>query len=387
MAKTISAGRTPKFLIERVDGDLSLVGWDGEDALIKADEEALRVEQSDEQVTINCADDLSMRVPKGASIFVQSVSGDVSMRGVLGAIELKEIEGDLSLRDVESVSVGTLQADLSLRSARGNVFVKKAQGDVAIRDVQGHVTLESVADDLVLRDVRGDVTANVAEDVVFYLNPQAGRNYTIHAGDDILLVLPPQANATLTMTADEIDLDWKNGVQLEEGATSGVVTLGNGSAQITLNAGCDIRVSNELEAGESAGDFGNFAGMGVDWSGNNDWSDMGARISRQVAQATKRAAESGRRAEEAGRRVEEAGRRAAERVQAAQKRVEERINRKINIGVGRWNWDVSPKGAPMPPAKPQASDEERRAILKMLQEKKITAEDADKLLAALEGDA
>ena len=39
------------------------------------------------------------------------------------------------------------------------------------------------------------------------------------------------------------------------------------------------------------------------------------------------------------------------------------------------------------PAKPQASDEERLAILKMLQEKKISAEDAEKLLAALDGNA
>ena len=38
----------------------------------------------------------------------------------------------------------------------------------------------------------------------------------------------------------------------------------------------------------------------------------------------------------------------------------------------------------MPP-KPQASDEERMAILKMLQDKKITAEEAEKLLVSLEG--
>ena len=48
--------------------------------------------------------------------------------------------------------------------------------------------------------------------------------------------------------------------------------------------------------------------------------------------------------------------------------------------------DLSPKGVPMPP-KPQASDEERLVILKMLQDKKISAEDAEKLLAALEGDS
>jgi hypothetical protein len=38
----------------------------------------------------------------------------------------------------------------------------------------------------------------------------------------------------------------------------------------------------------------------------------------------------------------------------------------------------------MPPVEP-VSDAERMAILKMLQEKKISAEDAEKLLAALEG--
>ena len=38
----------------------------------------------------------------------------------------------------------------------------------------------------------------------------------------------------------------------------------------------------------------------------------------------------------------------------------------------------------MPP-KPPVSDEERLAILKMLQEKKISAEEAEKLLSALEG--
>jgi hypothetical protein len=52
--------------------------------------------------------------------------------------------------------------------------------------------------------------------------------------------------------------------------------------------------------------------------------------------------------------------------------------------MGRWNWDLNPRGVPTPPADP-VSDEERMAILKMLQEKKITAEEAEKLLAALEG--
>ena len=83
-----------------------------------------------------------------------------------------------------------------------------------------------------------------------------------------------------------------------------VLVLGDGSAKITLNAGGDIRVTNDADAGNSAEDFGNFAGMNFDWSG------FGERISRQVEQATARAA---KRAEEAARRVERHAERQARR--------------------------------------------------------------------------
>jgi hypothetical protein len=355
MSRTISAGRTPKIVIENIGGDLSLSGWEGDTILLKCDDE--RCTQDGDTVTISCDDDVALRVPKSASIFIKNIEGDAAIRGVMGGIELKDIQGDLSIRDVDSVSIDTIQSDLSLRGAKGHVSVKSAQSDISIRDVDGNVSLESVVDDLALRDVRGNVSANVDNDVVFYLDPQAGNTYSITAGDDILLVMPPKANATLTLNADEIDIDWKGVVK--DDATNRVVVLGNGSAIVTLNAGGGIRVTNQADAGNTAEDFGNFAGMGMDWSG------FGERISRQVEQATRRAT---KQAEEAARRT---GRRGEP---------------KVNVNMGRWNWDPSPKGVPMQP-KPQASDEERMVILKMLQEKKITAEDAEKLLAALEGES
>jgi len=367
MSQTFSAGRTPKIMIENIGGDLSLVGWDGEDILLKCDDEEMRCTQDGDKVTIFCEDDVSLRVPKSASVFIQHIEGDASIRGVMGGIELKEIEGDLSIRDVDSVAIDTIQSDFSLRGAKGNLSLKSAHGDISIRDVDGNVSLESVADDLALRDVRGNVSANVADDVVLYLNPQAGNTYSVTAGSDILLVMPPKANATLTLNADEIDVEWK-GVERDDDATSRVITLGDGSAMMTLSAGGDIRVSNQADAGDTAEDFGNFAGIGMDWSG------FGERISRQVEQATRRAAkladENARRAEENRRRFEQG--------------VERRAKGKVNAGVGRWNWDLSSKGVPMPP-KPQVSEEERMVILKMLQEKKISTEEADSLLSALEG--
>ncbi len=366
MSKTISAGHTPRIIIENIGGDLSLVGWEGDDILLKGNDDEMHFKQDGDQVKISCDDDISLRVPKAASIYINTIGGDASIRGLMGDIELKEIEGDLSIRDVNSVAIDTIKSDFSLRGAKGHLAVKSAHSDVSIRDVDGNVSLESVADDLALRDVRGNVSANVAEDVVFYLNPQAGNAYAITAGDDILLVMPAKANATLTLNADEIDVEWK-GVANEEDATSRVITLGDGSAMVTLSAGGDIRVTNQSDAGDSAEDFGNFAGIGGDWSG------FGERISRQVEQATRGAA----------RKAEEAAHDAARKADDIARRMNRRAGPR-GAGSGPWNWDLSPKGVPMPP-KQQASEEERMAILKMLQEKKITAEEADNLLSALEG--
>ena len=363
MSRSIHVGPSPKINNKAVSGDLSIIGWEGEDLLIKADDDDTRVEQKNGEVSLSSGGDLSLRIPKAAYLLLQSVGEDVAIRGVMGDIELKEVDGDLSIREAGSIAIDTVSGDFSLRSAKKNLYVKNAHGDVSIRDVEGSVTLDSVADDLALRGARGNIKVNVGEDVVVYLEPKPDGEYSITAGDDILLVLPTNANATITMRGDDIDVDWPD--MKEEDVTESVVTLGNGSAKISLNAGGKVRVSNNAEAGESAEEFGNFAGLNFDWSG------FGERISKRVEQATARAA---KRVEEAARRAERHAGRFAR-------------HGKHGSSLGPWNWDFGPKGVPNPPPPPSepVSEDERMAILKMLAEKKITAEQAEQLLAALEG--
>lgn len=371
MSRTISAGKTPKIRVDSIGGELSVVGWDG-DILIKGDEDEFTLEQKDEEITLSCGSDLALRVPKGATFEFGNIGGDASVRGVQGSIDLANIGGDLSIRDAGSVTIGNIGADFSLRNAKGDLHIKNVGGDVSIRDVDGNVMLDSVGNDLALRGARGDIKVNVGEDVIVYLDPKADGGYSFVAGDDILFVLPPDANATLTLQGDQIDIDLP-GVEPDEDATERVVVMGDGSAKISLSAGGDVRVSNREDAGDYAEEFGNFAGMNFDFSG------FGERISRQVQRATERAS---KRAAEATRRAEEAVRRA--------ERTAERHARRGRVGleIGRWNWDIKgtprPPTPPAPPAEP-VSDDERMAILKMLAEKKITAEQAEQLLSALEG--
>jgi hypothetical protein len=370
MSKSIPVGQAPRIKLDKISGDLSLVGWDGADLLIKGDEEEVRLEQTGETVSVSSSSDLALRVPKGASLEIMSVAGDASIRGVSGGIEIKEIHGDLSARDVGHLSIDTIHADFSLRGAAGNLYIKSAFSDVSIRDVNGNVSIDSVADDLALRGARGNIKVNVGEDVVVYLEPKADGAYSVTAGDDILLVLPKTANATLSMRGDKIDVDW-SGIEPDEDATERTVVLGDGSAKIDLRAGGDVRVTNRADAAEYADEFGNFAGLNFDWSG------FGERISRKVEEATARAA---KRAEEAVRRAE---RHAARHARHG--------GHPKGLVVGRWEWDF--KGGPKPPAPPTppeppaepVAEEERMAILKMLAEKKISAQQAEELLSALEG--
>ena len=368
MSRTISAGKTPKIKVDSIGGDLSVVGWDGE-ILIKGDEDELSLVQNDEEISLSCGGDLALRVPKGATFEFANIGGDASIRGVQGSIDLSNIGGDLSIRDAGSVTIGNISADFSLRNAKGDIHVKNAGGDVSIREVDGNVTLDAVGDDLALRGAGGDVKVNVGEDVIVYLDPKADGEYSVVAGDDILLVLPESTHATLTMQGDQIDIDLP-GVEHDEDATERVVVLGDGSAKISLSAGGDVRVSNREDAGEYAEEFGNFAGINFDFSG------FGERISRQVH-------------ERVSRQVERATRRAEEAVRRAERHAERHARRgRVGMEIGRWNWDF--KGTPKPPTPPvppvePVSDDERMAILKMLAEKKITAEQAEQLLSALEG--
>jgi hypothetical protein len=117
--------------------------------------------------------------------------------------------------------------------------------------------------------------------------------------------------------------------------------------------------------------------------------DFTERINQRVQAAMERAQS---HLEAANRHAETAGHRASIKIEAAMRRAEAKARAaevrsrrgQAAIRVGRWNWDVTPHG-PVQSSSAPISDEERLSILKMLQEKKISVEEAEKLLAVLEG--
>ena len=355
MSETLFVGPAPRLKIDKVNGDLSIVGWDSEEMQIRASQDDLQLRRSDNDISISCEGDLTLRIPKGAAVSVQSVAGDMSARNLGCPLEMGDVRGDASVRAVAGISVARVGSDFALRSSGGDVYVRQVDGDALVRDVVGRASLDHVAKNLVLREVQGDIHAEVGEDVVAYLAPLPGQVCSVTAGDGILLVLPVGADASLFLKGDSIHVQWP-GVENDD-ARSREVRLGDASARIDLNGGGEVRVSDQFDAGERADEFGNFAGMSFDWSG---FGDM------------------------AGRRAQAAARRAGKKAAAAAKRVERQWGR-----TGQ-DWSAARRSVNLSgfstAVREPASDEERLTILRMLQEKKISAEEADKLLSALEGE-
>jgi hypothetical protein len=388
-----------------VRGDLRAAGWDRSEIMAKTDSDSLALTAGAEGATVSCDEDLILYLPRQARLTVESVAGDATLQALggpvtlgpvagdltvkdLGAVDLTTVAGDASLHGVGGLNAERVNGDLALRGCAGPCALIGVGGDASLREVKGAVTIEEIGSDLYLRDVGGAVAVKAGADAAVFLEPTPGLTYDIAAGDDLILRLPPDTHASLHLRAgspDSVQLDFP-GVELPEDCRDCELTIGSGDqppAELLVSAGADLLITSRPDAWESAADFGIGMGEGWDWGGP-DFPlppDFSERINRRVRAALER---NHSRLEAASRRagakIEAAMRRAEAKARAAEVRAR-RVHAHVNIG--RWNWDLS-SHAPAQAGEPVSNDE-RLIILKMLQEKKISLEEAEKLLAALEG--
>lgn len=373
--QTVISGSNPKIVLRSIPGDLRVTGWERSELSAKTNSDRLEILGDEAGFVISCDDDLILNVPANADLTVESVGGDADLRAFQGACRVSQVGGDLAGRGLGAFLAQNVGGNLSLRGAAGPVSADTVSGDVSLRNTQADIVLQGVGGDLYLRGASGNISANLGGDAVLYIEPRPDAEVDVNAGGDILLRLPAEADARLELQGGSIDTIHVTipGVSLEEETSTGEITLGNGSAHLCMNAGGEVTVTSQADEWESAADFD----FDFDVDFPNMPADLSGHIHRQVEHAT-------RQADRAQRHADAAVRRAEQKLHDAERRVQA----KVNARVGRWGMDWSgsiprPPQPPAPPADP-VSDEERLTILRMLADKKITAQEAEKLLAALE---
>ncbi len=463
--QSVNTSDKPEVIIEEVNGDLRLMGWDRREVYAKGDGN-LTLTQDGDQVRVRCTGEAVLRVPEGATlnigqlhgdarvksvngmvkidnvsgdlalrhtmgVSVQSSSGDVSVKHCMGDVHVAQIGGDLTVVDAGALTIGNVSGDLVASELQGPASVGNVSGDLSLQGVQGTATTENVSGSARLTAVQGDVTlgnisgdasitgtlgkvsanqvagdlnvtgassvnATASGDANVVFGPEQGAS-TVSAGGDLKCGFVANANATLRIVSGAADISVNvPGVNQTLAQREYELKLGNGEAPITLNAGKDVSIGH-WEARQHdwpSFDFDfDFDFDPGDMSYVKDWGAYGEHIAERARQAAERAADRARQQAErasakaaeqaarATRKAEEQVRRAQEQARRAERRAQF-MGRRFTPEAA-WRPD-RPSTPPAPPNDP-VSDEERLTILRMLEQKKITVEQAEKLLAALSG--
>ena len=345
---------------EEALGDLRVKGFDA-GLSIRTVNGDLRLGPTIGRVTIENAH-ADVRAEEVASLHINECDGDMRFSAG-GDLEVEQVGGDLRVTDAASVRVGRVNGDLWAEKLTGSLSVERTSGDMRLASVAGQVVLGQVSGDLRAAGLAGGLSAGHVHGDAILEGPfregssPGSEGYTVSTDgdahirltreDDVRLVVRAagriRAAVPLTPTAD--------------GTPTYSTTIREGKVRMVVTSGGDLRI--EVAGREDARDgWERRRGPGTDLFG--DLSTLGDRIRQQVTASLAAAGINPDTGE-------------------------------INIGRGRTvRGGFKGFQPPMPPERPKAPgpggsamSDEQMAILKMLEEGRITPEEADALLRAL----
>ena len=404
-----------------ISGDLRLKGQDEFQVLAKSDNpEDLHLETRDDQVTIRSSGNCSVRVPRAATIQVQAVHGNATIKGLDGNMSIEIVNGDLSMRSVGRTSIGTVNGNLSAKNVDGDLTINQVNGDVSLRGVQGDFTVAGkVAGNLTISDVGGSANASAEGNISLRLDPTPGHQYEFTSKGNLFCRLSEEASAEISVPkASQVMVDLPGIHASAPVQTPYALTLGEGDAKVTLSADGNVILDThshdwdmddfDIDVGSEVEGMADAVSQQISEQVESQMRMIEDQLNMQLSSLTMRLS-AAKLTEDQARRIEERAReasqrateRAQERVRRAQERMEQKLaaaQRKMEqrsqarerasrhmrhpIGMGILTFPGASK--PATPAGDPVSEEERLIILRMLEQKKISMEQAEELLSALE---
>ncbi len=360
----IPCGAAPLLTI-RAENNLSIRG--GEPSAVQITIEDLRdlsVVDSDGGLRIVCEEDCALRVPADASVVIEEAGGNANINDFGGSLRITKVEGNLTLYRVGEVECKRIDGNcrveyagrLAIEGLGGNLKGGQLTGALSANAVGGNIKLAEVA---ILEDARagGNIEISLKE-IINDIEMTAGGNIRVH--------LPTKSAFYLDATSGGHNMTVGIGGAARS-YTSGTfgMRFGEGGPRVKLTAGGNIAL---LDSGQE---------RGVETSMEFDWQAMNDRVQRRIDEKIKRSEQ----------RAETERRKAERRVQAAMQKIEALgFSGAIGARPGSQDWQagVAPQAEPLEESEP-VTDAERMLVLNLLQEKKITAEEAERLLDALAG--
>ena len=409
--KTIPVPENAQISI-RAHADLVLQGWDKPEIRALSDSRrSVSVQIAGNVITITCADDCDLTVPASARVVVERIGGDAHVRDLKGGLVIQKVGGDLSVQGMEGLEILSVGGDCCCCNVSGPLTIQRIGGDLNGSDIQGFLSVSNVGGDLQMQLGANDVSVNVRGDVDVALKGLTGQKVNINSSGDATIHLPQPADADISLVCGgEIEISTPGLEEEVDHVYNG--KLGSGGTRLSVHAGGDIDLTSKPADEDLAQPVADL---------QEEWADLEERRANIMEEAAEHDSSyfgiyregpevvinTGDFTERARQKVEQKMHQAQDRIDAAMKRIDERTRHLGDFGEIHPVPPVppAPPAPPVPPVPPDIStrasearqaasagpeaskvtDDERMLILKMLQEKKITAEEAENLLEALEG--
>jgi hypothetical protein len=420
---SISTSLAPEIIITQVTGDLEVSGWGRSEVVVTAEPDQLNLEEGDDLVRLSCPGTCNLRVPGGSLVRVEEVGGNAIFRMLDDQLSVEVVQGSLALREIGAATIEAVHGNLAARDISGDLHVNQTHGNVSLRKIRDGCTLGAVHGNLDLRNVEGEAHVYTKGNARLQFNVLNGAGYSVRADGNIRCTIPEEASLKLDLSSEASDI--RIGVAGESTTYPEMrheETLGAGEAVMSISAGGSIYINiqkpiwdgpmgPEIDLGEGfealPDEISQKIARQVEAQVETQMAEMTREINERMARLTERFGKAGLSAEETERLMEQALRtseretaRAQEKIRRAQAKLERKLEaslrrrqRKSKAADRRSRSHVRSSQAfdwPAPGSTPAAdpvTEEERLMILRMLEEKKISLEEADQLLTALEGES
>jgi len=171
ISKRVTVAPDAAISVSNVQGSVGVTAWDRNEVeltgRLEGDKDKLEFEASERQVRIrvirpdgkyrNTDDDaiLTLRVPKGVRLDVDTVSADITVNGVRGEQRLGSVSGD--------VDTQAYDATVTLKSVSGDIVLRGTDGkaQASTENVSGSTVVSGIRGGYEGAVVSGDISASV----------------------------------------------------------------------------------------------------------------------------------------------------------------------------------------------------------------------------------
>lgn len=383
----IQTSDSPEIKIGKIQGSLRIKGWDRPEIRVDSDlTDTAKVTHNENIFTIKSTSGCLLRTPMESSFAIEKIDGDLILKSIEGPIQAENVNGQVMAKSVGPLTISTVSGNLSARNIEGSYSSEQVRGNVSLYDIEGQITIEEVHGNLSINGFSSGINASTRGNASLKLDPEAGGTYHVSSRGNISCRLSPDTHASIKLVSKSKQIrvalqGEKETLNVDEHS----FTVGDGDSSIVLEA--NGRIDLTIPSQEDA-----------NWAYEFEFEDNISAVAEDISQIVTEQIETqldalsihlnnlsdnlaniGPAASEKARHKLELKRHQLERKLARMERTAEMRARKPARPARRYSFSTSQSSSE------PVSDDERQQVLQMLANKKITVEEAETLLAALEG--